>query len=93
MRTREEQIAAGGCWGIPGLETWWIRPLDGALVTVKSGRVRMPRASRGKGALVHSLGSTSRSAAALVRAALADPSAEPACYIQASTISRISAGS
>lgn len=63
-------VEAGGCWAIPGVETHWIRPLDGARIRVRTGEARPAYRARGKGALVHSLGGTSRTVASLVRAAI-----------------------
>lgn len=67
----EDQIRAGGVWAIPSEPRYWVRPADGALVSVRTGRVRMPRAPKGRPASpVHSLGRTSRTARSLVAEAL-----------------------
>lgn len=81
MLTREDQIAAGGVWAIPGVDRYWIRPLDGARVNVRTGRASQPyRPPKRQGSPIHSLGGTSRTVASLVRAALEDPAAQPAAY-------------
>ena len=79
---REEQIAAGGVWAIPGVGSYWIRPLDGARVHVRTGAASRPytHPSRPRSP-IHSLGGTTRTVASLVRAALADPDAQPVTYL------------
>lgn len=81
MLTRPEQIAAGGVWAIPGVDRYWIRPCDGARVHIRSGVASPPYVPKGRpGSPIHSLGSTTRTVASLVRAALEDPAAQPAAY-------------
>lgn len=77
----EGQIRAGGVWAIPSEPRYWVRPADGALVSVRTGRVRRPSAPKGRpGSLVHSLGRTSRTVRSLVAEALGT-GAEPVTYV------------